>query len=43
MGWGKPNMVHNVEEKMPNAILKDGMTRQSKSQTLELGPAQDLS
>jgi len=28
---------------MPNTIQKDGMTRQSKNQTLKLGPAQDLS
>jgi hypothetical protein len=27
MGWGKPNLVHNVEEKILKTILKDGMTR----------------
>jgi len=27
MGWGKPNLVHNVEEKMLKAILEDGMTK----------------
>jgi len=27
MGWGKPNLVRNVEEKMLEAILEDGMTR----------------
>jgi hypothetical protein len=43
MVWGRPNLVHSVEEKMCNAILKDGMTKRAKSQTLELGHAQDLS
>jgi hypothetical protein len=27
MGRGKPNLVLDVEEKMLEAILKDGMTR----------------
>jgi hypothetical protein len=31
--------MHNFEEKMSKAILKDKMTRWAKSQTVELGPA----
>jgi hypothetical protein len=27
MGQGKPNLVLNIEEKILEAILKDGMTR----------------
>lgn len=34
-----PNLMHNFEEKMSKAILKDKMTRWAKSQTVELGPA----
>jgi len=25
VGWRRPNLVHNDEEKMSKAILKDGM------------------
>jgi len=39
MGWGRPNLVHNVEDKMLESILKVKMTRGAKSQTLKLGPA----
>jgi hypothetical protein len=42
MGWGKPNLVCNAKEKMLKAILKDGMTRRTKSQTPELGFTQDF-
>jgi hypothetical protein len=38
MGWGRPNLVCSVEEKMLEAILKDKMTRRVENQTLELGP-----
>jgi hypothetical protein len=31
VGWGKPNLVRNVKEKMSKAILKDGMTGWAKS------------
>jgi hypothetical protein len=37
MGWGRPNLMHNVEVKMSKAILKDGMIKRAKSQTLEHG------
>jgi hypothetical protein len=40
MGWGKANLVHNVEKKMLKIILKDGMTRWVKNQTLEPRPTQ---
>jgi len=42
MGWGRPNLVHSVKEKMLEAILKDKMIEQMKSQALELGPIQDF-
>ncbi len=31
MGWGKPNQVSSVKDKMLEAILKDGMIRQVES------------
>jgi hypothetical protein len=34
--------MHNFEEKMSNAILKNIMTKWAESQAFELGPAQDL-
>jgi hypothetical protein len=40
--WGRPNLVCNVEEKMLEAILKDGMIRRIENQALEPG-AQDFS
>jgi hypothetical protein len=40
---GRLNLVHNFEEKMSNAILKNIMTKWAKSQAFELGPPQDLS
>jgi hypothetical protein len=27
MGWGSPNLMHSLEEKMLEAILEDGMAR----------------
>jgi hypothetical protein len=42
MGWGRPNLVHNVEEKMSKTILKYGMTRQVESQTPKPWPSEDL-
>jgi hypothetical protein len=36
-GMGILNMVHNVDEKMSEAILKNGMIRRAKNQVLELG------
>jgi hypothetical protein len=41
-GWGRPNLVRNAKEKMLEAILKDGMTKQAENQTPKLGRAQDL-
>jgi hypothetical protein len=41
MGWGKPNLVRNVKEKMLEAILIDGMRRQVEIQELKLRPTQD--
>jgi hypothetical protein len=35
---GKPNLVHNVKEKMLETILKDGMIEWAKNQTPKLGP-----
>ncbi len=43
IGWRRPNLVCSVKEKMLKAILKDGMVRWAKSQTLEPGPTQDFS
>jgi hypothetical protein len=31
MGWGKPNLVHNVKGKMSKAIIKDGMNGWAKT------------
>ncbi len=39
MGWGRFNLVCNAKEKMLDDILKDGMIRRIKSQTLDLGLA----
>jgi hypothetical protein len=39
IGWGRPNLVHNVEDKMLKSTLKVEMTRREKSQTLKLGHA----
>jgi hypothetical protein len=36
MGWGKPNLVRNVEVKMSKAILKDKMIKRAKRQTPKL-------
>ncbi len=38
----RSNLMHNFEEKMSNAILKNIMTKWAESQAFELGPAQDL-
>jgi hypothetical protein len=35
-------MVHNVDEKMSKAILKDGMIGWAKSQVFKFGPKQDF-
>jgi hypothetical protein len=35
VGWGRPNLVRSVEEKMSKAILKDGMIGWVESQALE--------
>jgi hypothetical protein len=43
VGWGRPNLMRNAEEKMLEANLKDGMIGQTKNQTLEVGLAHDLS
>ncbi len=37
-----PNLVRSAKEKMLKAILKDGMTRQAKSQAPKHGLTQDL-
>jgi len=42
VGWGRPNLAHNVEKQMSKAILKDGMTRWVESQAPKLGPSQDF-
>jgi hypothetical protein len=39
MGWGRPNLVCNVEVKMSKAILKEKMIRRAKRQTPKLRPA----
>jgi hypothetical protein len=43
MGWGRPNLVCSVEEKMLKAILGDGMIKEAKGQAFKLGHAQDFS
>ncbi len=40
--WGKPNLVHNVKEKMSKAVLKEGMTKLAKNQAFEHVLAQNL-
>jgi hypothetical protein len=35
VGWGKPNLVRNVEENMLEAVLKDGMIGWVENQTHE--------
>ncbi len=42
VGWGRPNLVHSVKEKMSEVILKDGISRWAKSQTPKLRHAQDF-
>jgi hypothetical protein len=39
---GMPNLVHKIDEKTPKGWWKGGMIKQTKSQTLALGPSQDL-
>jgi len=41
-GMGIPNMVHNVDEKMSKAILKDGMSRRAKNQVFKFGLKQNF-
>jgi hypothetical protein len=41
-GMGRPNLVRSAKEKMPEAILKDGMTKHAENQAPKLGHAQDL-
>ncbi len=43
VGWGKLNLMCNVEENMLEAILKDGMIRRVENQTPELRLVQDFS
>ncbi len=40
--WGRPNLVHNVKEKLFEAILKDGVIRLAKNQTSEPRSTQNL-
>jgi len=42
VGWGRPNLVHNIEKEMSKAILIDGMTRWLESQAPKPGPSQDF-
>jgi len=35
-------MVHNVDEKMSKAILKDGMSRRAKNQVFKFGLKQNF-
>lgn len=42
MGWWTPNLVHKAEEKMLEAILKDGITRRAQNQAPKHGHAQDF-
>jgi len=43
MGWKRHNLVHNVNQKMLEAILKDGMIGWVESHAFELGLTQDFS
>ncbi len=43
IGWGRPNLVCSVEEKILEAILKDEMIGRTKTQTHEPRLAQDFS
>jgi hypothetical protein len=42
VGWGRPNLMHNVEENMLEAISKAGMTRWVENQALEPRFVQDF-
>jgi len=43
IGWGRPNLMCNVDEKILEVIRKKGVTRQVEKQTpIELRHAQDL-
>jgi hypothetical protein len=37
VGWGRPNLVCSVEEKMLETILKDGMTNEAEGKHSNLG------
>jgi hypothetical protein len=37
VGWGRFNLVRNVEDKISKAILKDGMVKRVESQAFKLG------
>jgi hypothetical protein len=43
IGWGRPNLMCSVEDKILEVVLKDGMIGQTINQTHEPRLAQDFS
>jgi hypothetical protein len=37
VGWGRPNLMHSVKEKMLEAILKHGMIGWTENEAFKLG------